>query len=641
MFADTAPLDTRPHCEPSVTPDTSPPDGPPGLSPPDAFAEADGHALYQGRYLLGPVLGKGGTCTVYRAWDTDLQRYVAIKRLEPPLSLDPHARARFNREGKAIARLSHPNLVTLIDRGTTETEEYLVFQYVQGRSLKDLIRANGPLDPSDAGQIAGQVAEGLAQAHLAGIVHRDVKPQNILLDAEGRAKLIDFGIATGEEWTHVTREGAIVGSSRYMSPEQVQGRPVDRRTDVYSLGIVMYEMLTGEPPFKGSTIVEIGRQHVRDRPRPLSETRPDIPASLDRVAMRCLEKLPESRFQSMDELLGALVGLDLYHPQHAGGGIIGTLRRTVMGGRTDSLGDDSSEWVPPADAGELPPPLTSPASRSDAVRPATDSESDGGIAPGERPPTGRGPRRTELKRRGRDRPMRRDRPLRRVGLWVGLAAGLVAVAVGAYLLFGEEHAPNLIGTALEQAKAVAAKQGLQVEVDAEQKLAADKPDGTVVAQDPLPGKAVSDDILRLVVSRKPVAVKVTSLTDVDPQGDQREQRGLLPQLIDGNDATGWATESYGTASFGNLDKTGVGVDFKLDSPATLVEVTSPQKGWGAEVRVAGPDGALVTVAKLDGLPTQTVELGRSVKSGRIWITRLAPSADGRFDAQIAELRFFR
>lgn len=237
--------------------------------------------------------------------------------------------------------------------------------------------------------------------------------------------------------------------------------------------------------------------------------------------------------------------------------------------------------------------------------------------------------------------MRRDRPLRRVGLWVGLAAGLVAVAVGAYLLFGEEHAPNLIGTVLEQAKAVAAKQGLQVEVDAEQKLAADKPDGTVVAQDPLPGKAVSDDILRLVVSRRPVAVKVTSLTDVDPQGDQREQRGLLPQLIDGNDATGWATESYGTASFGNLDKTGVGVDFKLDSPATLVEVTSPQKGWGAEVRVAGPDGALVTVAKLDGLPTQTVELGRPVKSGRIWITRLAPSADGRFDAQIAELRFFR
>jgi len=625
-----------------VTPDTSPPDGPPGLSADDAFAQADGDALYQGRYLLGPVLGKGGTCTVYRAWDTDLQRYVAIKRLEPPLSLDPHARARFSREGKAIARLSHPNLVTLIDRGATETEEYLVFQYVQGRSLKDLIRANGPFDPGDAGQIAGQVAEGLAQAHLAGIVHRDVKPQNILLDAEGRAKLIDFGIATGEEWTHVTREGAIVGSSRYMSPEQVQGRPVDRRTDVYSLGIVLYEMLTGEPPFTGSNIVEIGRQHVRDRPRPISETRPDIPVSLDRVAMRCLEKLPESRFQSMDELLGALVGLDLYHPQHAGGGIIGTLRRTVLGGRTDSLGDDSGEWVPPDDAGELLPPMISTESRSEAGRPVTDSAGNAGGTPGERPPAARGPRRADIKRRERSRPTRRNRSIRRVGLWAGLAAGLVAVAVAAYLLFGgEEPAPNVVGMALEQAKTVAAKQGLQVEVDAEQKLVADKPDGTVVVQDPLPGEAVPDDILRLVVSRKPAAVKVASLRDVDPQGDQHEQPELLPQLIDGDNATGWATESYGTASFGGLGKTGVGVDFKLDSPATLLEVTSPQKGWGAEVQVPGPDGTLVTVAKLDGLASQTVELGQAVKSGRVWITRLAPSADGRFDAQIAELRFFR
>ncbi|MCJ7795943.1 MAG: hypothetical protein MUQ56_04135, partial [Thermoleophilia bacterium] len=149
------------------------------------------------------------------------------------------------------------------------------------------------------------------------------------------------------------------------------------------------------------------------------------------------------------------------------------------------------------------------------------------------------------------------------------------------------------------------------------------------------------DILRLVVSRKPVAVKVASLSDVDPQGDQHEQPGLLPQLIDGDNATGWATESYGTASFGGLGKTGVGVDFKLDSPATLLQVTSPQKGWGAEVQVPGPDGALVTVAKLDGLTTQTVELGQAVKSGRIWITRLAPSADGPNDAQIAELRFFR
>jgi len=180
-----------------------------------------------------------------------------------------------------------------------------------------------------------------------------------------------------------------------------------------------------------------------------------------------------------------------------------------------------------------------------------------------------------------------------------------------------------------------------VEVDAEQELVADKPDGTVVAQSPLPGEPVPDDILTLVVSRKPVAVKVASLADVDPQGDGSEQPGLLSQLIDGDDATGWATESYGTPSFGNLDKTGVGVDFKLESPATMLTVTSPQKGWGAAIQVPDPDGTLATVAKLDGLTTQTVNLGQAVTSGRVWINRLAPAADGRYDAQIAELRFFR
>ena len=316
-------------------------------------AERPATPLFQDRYELGSILGRGGTCTVYRAWDTRLHRDVALKRLEPPLSEDPHTRARFSREGKAIARLSHPALVTLIDRGSTEDTEYLVYEYVEGRPLKEVVKSEGPFEPERAGRIAGQMADGLSYAHWAGIYHRDVKPQNILLDASGRARLTDFGIATGPEWTRVTRAGAIVGSSRYMSPEQVQGRPIDGRTDVYSLGIVFYEMLAGAPPFDGSTIAEIGRQHIRATPPPLSDIRPELPAEVVRIVDRCLEKLPESRFQSMDELLGALVGVGLYELERPTGMLDG-LKRAGHALRSAAT-EDAEAQGPPGPAADPAP----------------------------------------------------------------------------------------------------------------------------------------------------------------------------------------------------------------------------------------------------------------------------------------------
>jgi serine/threonine-protein kinase len=573
------------------------------------------------------MLGRGGTCAVYRAWDTRLQRHVAIKRLQPPHNTDPHARARFSREGRAIARLSHPSLVTLIDRGSTENDEYLVFEYIEGRSLKDLVKRDGPLDPMTAAEIAGQVAEGLAHAHLAGLVHRDVKPQNILLDAEGRAKLTDFGIATADDWTHVTRAGAIVGSSRYMSPEQVQGRPVDLRSDIYSLGIVMYEMLAGAPPFNGANLAEIGRMHVREHPRPLRELRDDLPEGLERVVLRCLEKLPENRFQSADELLGALVGLDLHTLERQRTGLLASLRRAGVGTRDSAV--RSSAWAPPAGAADGTPTV---GGRGDGEAVTAGGDADLGAESSQR----RADRRTDALRQRRHAERRRWRPALQV-----LVVAVVVVALSASLysiLFHPHKAPILIGQTLDQARAAATKTGLRLEVVNKSSLTGTA--GMIVQQDPAAGKSASDGVVKVTVLTAPTPVTIASIVDLDPEGDSTERPDLLPLLSDGKDSTAWSTEQYGSATFGGLKK-GVGLLFKLSGPATMVEVVASDTGWVATLQTQAADGSWHDLAALNGEPKEVISLTQPITTGRIWITRLVDVGGGHFATRFGELRFYR
>ena len=568
-------------------------------SPPAGGPEPARTELYENRYELAAPLGRGGMCTVYRAWDTRLHRHVAIKRLEPPLSQDPQARTRFHHEGKAIARLSHPNLVTLIDHGSTDDEEYLVFECVEGRSLKEMIKDCGPMDPVEAGQIVGQVAEGLAHAHLAGIIHRDVKPQNILIDAENRAKLTDFGIATGLDWTRVTHEGAILGSTRYMSPEQVQGRPVDLRSDIYSLGIVFYEMLAGRPPFDGVTVTDIGRQHLRNRPQPLTDDRPDLPEELDRVVQRCLAKLPESRFQSMEEFLGALAGLDLYTLEMGSGGILDNIRRVARAWE-DPLGGNDSLLLPPP---EEPTPAE---------------------------------RRSHLMERRRNAARRRRN---RLVFIAGAVLVLAAVALAVIFAGRNSTAPTVVGKTLDQARSMVKASGLKTEVA--QEIPDDSKDpGTVLSQDPQPGEHPADGIVRVTVARKPILVTVTSVKDSDPEGNNKENPDQVARVIDGKEDVSWATESYDTAAFGGIKK-GVGLVFQLAEPATIVEVVSPDAGWKGELQEAGDDGTYTRVAELKGTHRQTLTLTQPIKSGRIWITGLASAPDGRYWVRVAEISFFR
>lgn len=271
-----------------------------------------------GRYTILERIGAGGMGIVYKARDPRLKRDVAIKVLPPEAAADGERRARFEQEAQVASALNHPNIATIYeisadDDGTT----FIAMEYVPGRTLGETIPRKG-LNLSEALRYAVQIADALARAHGSGIIHRDLKPGNIVVTPEGRVKLLDFGLAklvqrdagaavdvtrtTGD----LTAEGMVVGTTRYMSPEQARGKPIDARTDIFSFGAVLYEMIAGRHAFSGASVLEIATAVVRDNPAPLSEAAPDVPRDLERIVTRCLRKDPERRFQSAADLKVAL-----------------------------------------------------------------------------------------------------------------------------------------------------------------------------------------------------------------------------------------------------------------------------------------------------------------------------------------------
>src|SRR5438128_7142647 len=263
------------------------------------------NTLFDGRYRIIRKLGSGGMANVYLAEDQELGRRVAIKILNDRHAGDEQFVERFRREAKNAASLSHPNIVSIYDRGEAEGTYYIAMEYLEGRSLKELILSRGPAPASVAIDYARQILSALRFAHRNGIVHRDIKPHNVLVDAEGRVKVTDFGIARAGA-SQMTEAGSIVGTAQYLSPEQARGTDVDQRSDLYSLGVVLYELITGTLPFNGDTPVEIAMKHLSTVPEPPSKRRPDVPRDLDLVVMRALAKDPEDRYQSAEEMDGDL-----------------------------------------------------------------------------------------------------------------------------------------------------------------------------------------------------------------------------------------------------------------------------------------------------------------------------------------------
>jgi eukaryotic-like serine/threonine-protein kinase len=261
------------------------------------------------RYRLGSLLGVGGMAKVYLADDRVLERQVAVKVLSPPYAQDPMFVERFRREARAAARLSHPNIVAVFDSGSDAGEHYLVMEYVAGQSLAELLHRQGRLTPRRAAELAVEVCAALAAAHAQGLVHRDVKPANVLVDADGRVKVADFGIVKAAATATLTGTGTVLGTAAYLSPEQAQGGPVDARSDLYSLGCLLYELLCGTPPFGSgadSPPVAVATRHLHQPPEPPSAHNPQVDASLDAVVLTALAKEPAQRYQSAVELQDAL-----------------------------------------------------------------------------------------------------------------------------------------------------------------------------------------------------------------------------------------------------------------------------------------------------------------------------------------------
>jgi eukaryotic-like serine/threonine-protein kinase len=306
-----------------------------------------------GRYEIGDRLGSGGMSNVYKATDLILERTVAVKVLAEHLSDDERFVARFRREALAVAKLIHPNIVQVYDTGVDEARRFIVMEYVEGRSGAQILQRQGPLDPEIAAEAGTQACAGLDYAHRRGIIHRDVKPGNLMIvggpigGGEMTVKLTDFGIARAVEQTRITQVGSVVGTAAYLAPEQVRGEEATPATDVYALGVVLYQFLTGRLPYEGSSLAELAVRQQNEKPLAPSTYNSEVPETLGAAVLRALEGDPSRRYASADELASGLQlglqGEDVTLPES-------TAATRALSGETATRRLDQTGWT------ELRPP---------------------------------------------------------------------------------------------------------------------------------------------------------------------------------------------------------------------------------------------------------------------------------------------
>ncbi len=395
--------------------------------------------VIDGRYRVRSRIGSGGMADVYCATDLQLGRPVALKLLYRRFAEDQEFVERFRREASSAAGLQHPNVVGVFDRGEWDGTYYIAMEYLAGRSLKDIVREEGPLAPDRAVDLIGQVLRAARFAHRRGIIHRDFKPHNVIVDAEGRAKVTDFGIAKAGA-SDMTETGSIMGTAQYLSPEQAQGHAVSAQSDLYSIGIMLYELLTGRVPFDGDSPVTVALKQVSEHPIPPAELNPAISPQLESVVMRALRKEPAARFPDADAFIAALE-------------------------QAQGLPEAAPTGIYPA----LPYPPPAPA------RPAAE----------------------DLERAAR-------RNLGRLALWTFLLLALAAAGFGGYQLLAPEKAevPDVVRNTSAIASARLQNEGFGVDI--QMARSEDVPEDRVFRQDPMPGERVPEgSTVTILVSSGP------------------------------------------------------------------------------------------------------------------------------------------
>lgn len=443
-----------------------------------------------GRYQVLDKVGTGGMATVYRGMDRVLGRTVAIKTMLPQYATDPSFAARFKQEAQAAAALNSPYIVSVYDWGKDGDTYYIIMEYLRGTDLKSGIRKHGALDCKKVAQIGSQIAQALSVAHNHDIIHRDIKPQNIMVQPDGNIKVMDFGIARAKN-SHLTTDNSVLGTAHYVSPEQTQGKPLGPTTDLYSLGIVMYEAATGRVPFDGDNAVTVAMKQVTEQPVPPSQINPNVDPQLEAIILKCMQKDPKDRFQTADEL---------YHTLH-----------DYLAGRMQAVNNATAM---------LPATPTTPLSRANgSTQSLPRTQSTGRMRPQS------ATEQAAQEEEERQKKQKRNRVLAIVGAIAGIV--VVALIIASVLGSGSKaySVPNLFGLTQDEAQAQLDSDGHGFQIgNVSEQYSSSVEEGKIIEQTPGAGRTATEgSSIDIVVSKgeEPAAsVTVPDLTNCTPSEAQ-------------------------------------------------------------------------------------------------------------------------